>query len=86
MSAPIKRIGFIGIGNMGWPMAANLLKAGFDVAVCDAAPGRAAQFAKEVGGHAAADPAKAAKGADAVVTILPTSRQVAEVVDAIYGR
>jgi len=85
MSAPIKRIGFIGIGNMGWPMAANLLKAGFDVAVCDAAPGRAAQFAKEVGGHAAASPAEAAQGADAVITILPTSKQVAEVAEQMQG-
>lgn len=85
MAAPIRRIGFIGIGNMGWPMAANLLKAGFDVAVCDAAPGRAAQFAKEIGGHAAADPAEAAQGADAVITILPTSKQVAEVAEQMQG-
>lgn len=85
MAAPIRRIGFIGVGNMGWPMAANLLKAGFDVAVCDAAPGRAAQFAKEIGGHAAADPAEAAQGADAVITILPTSKQVAEVAEQMQG-
>ena len=53
MGAAIKRVGFVGIGNMGWPMAANLLKAGFDVAVCDAAPDRAARFAGEVGGRVA---------------------------------
>jgi 3-hydroxyisobutyrate dehydrogenase len=79
VSAPIKAIGFIGIGNMGWPMAANLVKAGFDVTVCDAVPGRSAKFTAEVGGNAAADPAAAAKGADCVVTIVPTSKQVAEV-------
>ena len=53
MPGGIRRVGFVGVGNMGWPMAANLLKAGFDVAVCDAAPARAAQFASEVGGRAA---------------------------------
>lgn len=79
----IRRIGFVGIGNMGWPMAANLLKAGFEVTVCDAVPGRAASFAQEVGGHAAEDAAAAARGAEAVVTILPTSKQVAEVVAAM---
>jgi 3-hydroxyisobutyrate dehydrogenase len=41
MTAPhIRRIGFVGIGNMGLPMAANLLSAGFDVAVLDAVPPR----------------------------------------------
>lgn len=79
---PIRRIAFAGIGNMGWPMAANLVKAGFDVTICDAAPGRAAQFAREIGGAAAAGPAEAAAGADAVVTIVPTSAQVAAVAEA----
>lgn len=77
--AAIKRIGFIGIGNMGWPMAANLLKAGFDVAICDAVAGRAAKFAKEVGGRAAGSVADCVRDAEAVCIILPTSKQVAEV-------
>ncbi|MFC4169168.1 NAD(P)-dependent oxidoreductase [Teichococcus aestuarii] len=77
----IRRIGFVGIGNMGWPMAANLLKAGFAVTVADAAPGRARDFAREVGGQAAAGAAEAAAGADAVITILPTSQHVAAVVE-----
>ncbi|MDN3566881.1 NAD(P)-dependent oxidoreductase [Paeniroseomonas aquatica] len=77
--AAIRTIGFIGIGNMGWPMAANLVKAGFAVTVCDARPGHAAKFAAEVGGTAVADPVAAAKGMDCVVTIVPTSKQVAEV-------
>ena len=49
MPAALK-IGFIGIGNMGWPMAANLVKAGYAVTVHDADPARAARFAAE---HAA---------------------------------
>lgn len=79
MSSPIQTIGFIGIGNMGWPMAANLVKAGFAVTVCDARPGHAAKFAAEVGGTTAPDPVAAAQGMDCVVTIVPTSKQVAEV-------
>ncbi|HVJ52323.1 MAG TPA: NAD(P)-dependent oxidoreductase [Aliidongia sp.] len=83
MSAQFSKVAFIGIGNMGWPMAARLIGAGFEVAVCDAVPGRATQFAKEVGGIAGGDAAEAAKGADAVITILPTSQHVESVVEAM---
>jgi len=79
----IRRVGFVGIGNMGWPMAANLLKAGFDVTVCDAAPGRAEAFVAESGGRAATTAAAAAQDAEAVVTIVPTSAQVADAVAAM---
>jgi 3-hydroxyisobutyrate dehydrogenase len=83
MSAPIKRVAFAGIGNMGWPMAANLVKAGFEVTVFDVVPGRADAFAAETGARAAASPAEAAAGADCVITIVPTSKQVAEAVEAM---
>jgi 3-hydroxyisobutyrate dehydrogenase len=81
--AAIGKVAFIGIGNMGWPMAANLVKAGFDVTVCDVVPGRADAFAAETGAKAAASPADAASGTEAVVIIVPTSKQVAEAVDAM---
>lgn len=83
MAAPISRIAFAGIGNMGWPMAANLVKAGFEVTVADPAPGKADRFAAEVGGRAAASAAEAARGADAIITIVPTSAQVAAVAEAV---
>jgi len=83
MADAIRRIAFAGIGNMGWPMAANLVKAGFEVAVADPAPGKAERFAAEVGGRAASSAAEAAKGADAIVTIVPTSAQVAAVAEAV---
>ncbi len=73
------RLAFAGIGNMGWPMAANLVKAGHAVTVCDIAPERAAAWAAETGGHAAATPAEAARDAEAFLCILPTSREVAQV-------
>ncbi len=78
-ATPIRRVGFVGIGNMGWPMAANLVRAGFDVTAADAAPGRAAAFAAEVGGRPAGSEDAAAE-ADAIVTMLPTSAQVADVI------
>ena len=74
------RVAFVGIGNMGWPMAANLVKAGFDVTVVDAVPARAGTFAGEIGGKAAESVADCVVGADLVVTILPTSKHVASVV------
>jgi 3-hydroxyisobutyrate dehydrogenase len=74
-----QKIGFVGIGNMGWPMAANLCRAGFDVAVTDARPGRAEAFVAQVGGRAAAGAGEAATGADVLVTMLPTSTHVGEV-------
>lgn len=83
MSGEIGRVAFIGIGLMGWPMAARLVEAGFVVVVHDVAPGRCAQFVERHGGIAAPSAAAAATGATAVITMLPTSRQVAEVVAAI---
>jgi 3-hydroxyisobutyrate dehydrogenase len=73
----VRTIGFVGIGNMGWPMATRLVQAGLDVVVCDARPGRAEAFVAEVGGRVAASARGAAVDADALVTVLPTSAHVA---------
>jgi hypothetical protein len=78
----IKRVCFVGIGNMGWPMAARLVRAGFEVAVTDAVAGRAKAFVDEVGGKVVSL-AEATKQADVVVTMLPTSAHVVSVVDEI---
>ena len=77
-TAPIRQVGFVGIGTMGWPMAACLVRAGFDVVAADAAAGRAEAFAAQAGGRAAGSAAGAA-GFDALVTMLPTSTDVADV-------
>ena len=77
-------MGFVGIGNMGWPMAARLVQAGFEVIAADAAPGRAAAFAADVGGRPADSVADAARS-DALVTMLPTSEHVAEVIREAAG-
>jgi 3-hydroxyisobutyrate dehydrogenase len=74
------RVGFVGIGNMGWPMARNLAGAGFAVTAHDAAADRAARFAAECGGKAAGTLEALAREADIVVTMLPSGRDVREVV------
>ena len=79
------RIAFAGIGNMGWPMAANLIKAGHSVTVADLSAERVARFVSEVGGQGASSPAEAAKDAEVFITILPTSREVAVVAEAVGG-
>ncbi len=80
---PIRRVCFIGLGKMGWPMAAQVSCAGYKVAPVDVAEGAADRFAKEFGGEIFASAAEAAAQADAVITILPTSKQVTEVAEAI---
>ena len=79
----MQRVAFAGIGNMGWPMAANLVKAGLDVVVSDLSAERVARFVSEVGGHAAASAAESAKGAECFICILPTSKEVAIVADGV---
>ena len=69
------KVGFIGIGVMGWPMAANVVKGGHDLVVFDLDRDAAARFAREVGVRAAASVAEIAQ-ADVVVTMLPTSKHV----------
>ena len=72
------RIGFIGLGNMGGPMAANLVRAGHQVVGYDlSAAGCDALVA--AGGRAAASAADAVGGAEVVITMLPAGRHVAEV-------
>ena len=71
MSRP-KTVGFIGLGNMGWPMAANLVRAGFGLVVRDADADRTAAFASEFGATAAASLGALGEAAEVVVTMLPT--------------
>ncbi len=82
MSA-IEKVAFVGLGNMGDPIAANLVRAGYDVTGVDAVPGRAAQWAQRVGATSAPSVTEAVRDVDAVVTILPTSDHVSSVVDTV---
>jgi 3-hydroxyisobutyrate dehydrogenase len=71
----MSNIAFIGLGNMGGPMAANLIKAGHTLSVYDLAPAPLAA-AKAAGASIAANPAAAVAHAEVVVTMLPASRHV----------
>lgn len=73
------KIAFIGLGNMGGPMALNLLKAGFALTVFDLSP-TALQSAQAAGAKVAATAVEAAAGADIVVSMLPASAHV----EALY--
>jgi len=72
------KVGFIGIGNMGWPMASHIVKAGHQVLVHDADAKRCAEFARTVGGRAAGSLPEFAE-VEYVVTMLPTGAIVREV-------
>lgn len=76
----IRKVGFIGIGNMGAPMAGHLVRKGFDVTVYDVRPETVKAFVAEHGGRAAAALVDAAHGMDAVITMLPDDGIVRKVV------
>lgn len=79
MSA-IKKVGFIGIGNMGSPMAGHLVKKGFDVTVYDIRPEAVKAFVAQHGGKGSAFLVDSAHGMDAVITMLPDDKVVRKVV------
>ena len=72
------RIGFIGLGNMGLPMALNLLKAGHAVTGHDVSMAQVEKLAA-AGGKRADSIANAASGAEVVITMLPAGKEVREV-------
>jgi len=79
------RIGFIGLGNMGGGMAANLAKAGHDVRAFDLSV-EALERAKAAGCLPVDSAAAAAEGAEAIVTMLPAGKHVEQVyADALFG-
>src|SRR6202035_3665221 len=71
-------IAFIGLGNMGGPMAANLVKAGHEVTAFDLVETSRRQ-AKADGATIADSAAAAVKGADTVITMLPAGKHVISV-------
>ena len=71
-------IAFIGLGNMGGPMAANLAKAQHHVMAFDLSEA-AVKAAVDKGAHRVASAAEAVKGAEIVVTMLPAGKHVREV-------
>src|SRR5258707_2697300 len=72
------RIGFIGLGNMGLPMAQNLIKAGHAVSGFDVSEYSTDRLAAD-GAAAARSVAAVCKDAEIVITMLPAGAQVREV-------
>ena len=65
-SIPSRRVAFLGLGVMGYPMAGHLARAGHDVTIYNRTAAKAEQWVKEHGGRSAATPAAAAEGAEIV--------------------
>lgn len=75
MSVTNPTIAFIGLGHMGGPMAANLVKAGYPVRAFDLVPA-ALDAAREAGAQVAASAIDAVRDAQVVISMLPASRHV----------
>ncbi len=82
----IERIGFIGLGIMGLPMAGNLLKAGFELVVWNRTTAKSRDFARENQGVIVADsPSDVAGKASVIITIVTDSADVAQVISGDKG-
>lgn len=78
------QIAFIGLGHMGYPMANNLLKAGYPVTGYDIVPAALEAFVKE-GGFAGRDIPSTVKDADIVISMLPEGKHVRSVYGGLEG-
>jgi 3-hydroxyisobutyrate dehydrogenase len=78
------RIGFIGLGAMGLPMAGHLIAAGHDVTVASRSRGPI-EAAVALGAHDGATPRQVAELAELIILCVPNSPQVVEVVDGMLG-
>lgn len=84
MVTNLKKIGFIGLGTMGAPMALNLLKAGYPVTVFNRTASKAAPLAEQ-GAAVASSPKDAAAGADVVITMVSNDESIVEVYEGTEG-
>src|SRR5262245_1398975 len=84
MATPRERIGFIGLGSMGRPMATSLIRNGFALAAFDTAEAHIAVLV-ERGAWRAGDLAALIAAADVVITMLPNTPDVAGVVNGAGG-
>lgn len=78
------RVAFLGLGAIGWPMAARVADR-HQLTVWNRSPARAAEFAAKHTATVAGTPRAAAAGAEAVITCLPTSRDVEQLLDGPDG-
>lgn len=81
----VKRVAFVGLGAMGYPMAGHLVAAGHSVTVFNRTSERAQRWQDQYGGTVAATPAEAAEGQDAVMLCVGNDDDVREVACGTHG-
>lgn len=81
--APPERIGFVGLGQMGAPMARNLTRAGFKLALADANAQTVARLTEELGCEAPASLPALGAACRIGITMLPDGKAVREVALAL---
>jgi 3-hydroxyisobutyrate dehydrogenase len=79
-----RKLGFIGIGVMGEPMAANLLRAGFELTAFSRTPGRSDKLVR-LGAKVASSPRQVAEASEAVITIVSDTAAVEDVLFSENG-
>ena len=75
-----EKVGFIGLGIMGKPMAQNLMQAGYELVLYNRTREKAEELAGDGGAEVAADPREVAEKSEIIVTMLPDSPDVRDVV------
>ncbi len=83
-SVILEKVGFVGLGIMGRPMARNLMEAGYELTVYNRSRAKTDELAAE-GASSAGSPRGVALGSDIVITMLPGPPQVREVVAGTDG-
>ena len=81
----MKKIAFVGLGNMGFPMAGHLARAGHDICVYNRTTSRMTDWQAVNGGRIAVTPAQAARGADLVFVCVGNDDDVRSVVQGAEG-
>ena len=81
----IKKVSFIGLGVMGYPMAGYLKKNNFDVTVFNRTESKAIKWVEEFNGHKANSPGEAVKYADAIFTCVGKDEDLCEVMEGKDG-
>lgn len=80
MNSVAGKIGFVGIGAMGMPMAANLVKAGYKLVIYDTDPGRTRAFAPTHAVEVAENLIELGRSSDIVIAMLPDGKIVHRVI------
>jgi 3-hydroxyisobutyrate dehydrogenase len=84
-TTPARKVAFLGLGVMGYPMAGHLARAGHQVTVYNRTASKAQAWAREFGGQAAATPREAAAGADVVYACVGNDDDLRSVVLGAEG-